>query len=131
MIIHVPLHIHILQVNKRHQLSPGKFTVKRKQMQDRKRESRAKTQNSTAMKKRRLQLKAERNYIDQRQEVLEGPSYEPAIVSLEEIDEDAVKEIPPPVQSAPCPEVQANEDDAHVVFDLETTGFGVYSLVNT
>ena len=78
--------------------------------------------------KRRLQLKEERSRKDLQQEVLEGTSYKTSASSFTEPEVEAIDHIPEPLSSTLCDDVQVQQTDKFVVFDLETTGFGKYLI---
>ncbi|XP_062615434.1 uncharacterized protein LOC134277168 [Saccostrea cucullata] len=108
-----------LTVNEEAGLSPGKYTQKyaAKQMKQRLRiEERSKLPST---KKRRVQLKQERNVTQCAFQALEGDTYESEIGLADEVD---IEQIPDPVPRGVFkPVTLSTGDPSLVMFDLETT----------
>ncbi|XP_062566154.1 uncharacterized protein LOC134228511 [Saccostrea cucullata] len=101
------------QLNRRCQLSPGRFTEKLTSKLARKLKRQRLAQAQKSVKRRRLQLKNERTSKDATQSVLEGATYSSKIGLEESVDLEDISMEPKSV---------CLEGSSFIVFDLETTG---------
>ena len=113
-----------LQVNTTAGLSPGKESLILGKRRDTIITRRRNASATPAVKKRRLQLKAERNRAQASNEVCEGTTYQPCVEMSSATDED-ITEIPAPINE-PVVQLIAPSTHTEIYFDLETTGLGIY-----
>lgn len=89
-----------------------------------KKEKKASVQKSVIFKRRRLQLREDRKCGDIKYEVHEGATYETGIETNCTLQETCIQEIPAPLTS-PSESHLFPSEASKIVFDLETTGFGM------
>ncbi|XP_053407937.1 uncharacterized protein LOC128559651 [Mercenaria mercenaria] len=114
---------YLVKVNETHNLSPGKFTQKKLNALDQKRNLRKHSDMTIEKKRRRLELKEARLSNQNTHEVLEGKTYESGVSILDDTESIDIEEIPALDTFTPtCTTIENVELDNFIIFGLETTG---------
>ncbi|XP_077863075.1 uncharacterized protein LOC102808737, partial [Saccoglossus kowalevskii] len=117
---------YVCSVNKENGLSPGIVSQVRGIKLDNKARKRKMQTENKKYKLRRIQLKEERNKKCNATELREGDTYNTNIAIRNDID---ITCIPEPVNAPVSFPVKILQDSPVVVFDLETTSFGIDSSI--